>query len=199
MWQKIIAEVLAAIPKDKPTHPTDEDENVFKLKAFYESCLDTVSVVADFAHTTSNVQERLNKLGIKPLIPLVDRVLELFGPFDVKAVIDDSADVKAEWEGSYTEDYTVPDSLRAVPVAKRSAPQAVLPAAFEGDFSEDRRSKLTSALSYLHSRGVDALLSFNIEGDVGGEDPQVQSLWLYQTSGGLPAKVCSLADSKTDL
>lgn len=36
--------------------------------------------------------------------------------------------------------------------------------------------------------GVDALVNFNIEGDAGGEDSQVQSLWLYQAFGGLPAK-----------
>ena len=43
MRQKILAEVMAAIPHEKPTHPSDEEENVFKLKAFYDSCLDTVS------------------------------------------------------------------------------------------------------------------------------------------------------------
>ena len=36
--------------------------------------------------------------------------------------------------------------------------------------------------------GVDALFSLNVEGDAGGEDSQVQSLWFYQTSGGLPSK-----------
>jgi endothelin-converting enzyme len=37
--------------------------------------------------------------------------------------------------------------------------------------------------------GVDALLGFAIEGDAGGDDPQVQELFLYQTGGGLPSKV----------
>jgi endothelin-converting enzyme len=32
------------------------------------------------------------------------------------------------------------------------------------------------------------LINFAIEGDAGGEDSQVQSLWLYQAFGGLPAK-----------
>lgn len=36
--------------------------------------------------------------------------------------------------------------------------------------------------------GVDALVNFNIEGDAGGEDSQIQSLWLYQAFGGLPSK-----------
>ena len=36
--------------------------------------------------------------------------------------------------------------------------------------------------------GVSALFSMNIEGDAGGDDSQVQSLWFYQTNGGLPSK-----------
>lgn len=36
--------------------------------------------------------------------------------------------------------------------------------------------------------GVDAILGFNIEGDAGGEDSQIQSLWLYQAFGALPSK-----------
>lgn len=70
---------------------------------------------------------------------------------------------------------------------------------------KERTAKLTKTLAYLHSRGqsrtisiskgsltdkkgVDALFSFNVEGDAGGEDSQIQSLWFYQTSGGLPSK-----------
>lgn len=50
------------------------------------------------------------------------------------------------------------------------------------------RSSLTSALTFLHSHGIDALLSFAITGDAGSDDPQVQALTFYQTMGGLPAK-----------
>jgi hypothetical protein len=37
--------------------------------------------------------------------------------------------------------------------------------------------------------GVGALINFAIEGDAGGEDPQVQGLSVYQAGGGLPSKV----------
>jgi endothelin-converting enzyme len=40
----------------------------------------------------------------------------------------------------------------------------------------------------LNVIGVGALLHFEIGGDAGGEDSQVQSLSLYQTRGGLPSK-----------
>jgi hypothetical protein len=36
---------------------------------------------------------------------------------------------------------------------------------------------------------VDSLFGFVLEGDASGDDSQIQSLFFYQTSGGLPAKV----------
>jgi endothelin-converting enzyme len=69
----------------------------------------------------------------------------------------------------------------------------------------ERRDRITKTLAWLHSRGglhsiriaarplltssgVEGLVNFEIEGDAGGEDSQVQSLWLYQSFGGLPSK-----------
>ena len=71
----------------------------------------------------------------------------------------------------------------------------------------ERRDRITKTLAWLHSRGkshsncmasavtakpctaqVSGLINFEIEGDAGGEDSQVQSLWLYQSFGGLPSK-----------
>ncbi|KAJ6500490.1 hypothetical protein C8R45DRAFT_70983 [Mycena sanguinolenta] len=46
---------------------------------------------------------------------------------------------------------------------------------------------LTAAMAFLHSRGVDALFSFSVEGDV-GVDPNYMALWFDQASLGLPAK-----------
>lgn len=47
---------------------------------------------------------------------------------------------------------------------------------------------LTAALSFLHSRGIDGLFSFGIEGDV-GVDPNYMTLWFSQPPLGLPSKV----------
>ncbi|KAG6334876.1 hypothetical protein ID866_4217 [Astraeus odoratus] len=49
------------------------------------------------------------------------------------------------------------------------------------------RSGLSNALGYMHSRGVDALFEFYVEGDA-GVDPNAMSLWFSQASLGLPAK-----------
>lgn len=35
---------------------------------------------------------------------------------------------------------------------------------------------------------IDALFRFEVAGDAGGDDPQIQSLWFYQTTGSLPSK-----------
>ncbi|KAF7295323.1 Endothelin-converting enzyme 1 [Mycena indigotica] len=53
--------------------------------------------------------------------------------------------------------------------------------------SEDDLSGLTPALAFLHSRGVPALFSFEIEGDA-GIDPNFMVPWFDQASLGLPAK-----------
>ncbi|TFK29797.1 endothelin-converting enzyme 1 [Coprinopsis marcescibilis] len=46
---------------------------------------------------------------------------------------------------------------------------------------------LTAATAYLHSRGIPALFSFDIEGDV-GKDPNFMVLWFSQPELGLPSK-----------
>ncbi|KDR81470.1 hypothetical protein GALMADRAFT_152331 [Galerina marginata CBS 339.88] len=46
---------------------------------------------------------------------------------------------------------------------------------------------LTPAVAFLHSRGIDALFSFDIEGDV-GVDPNHMVLWFSQPGLGLPSK-----------
>ncbi|KAH7889832.1 Metalloprotease [Phlebopus sp. FC_14] len=49
------------------------------------------------------------------------------------------------------------------------------------------RQGLSNALGYMHSRGVDALFEFYIDGDA-GVDPNAMTLWFSQPSLGLPSK-----------
>ncbi|KII88684.1 hypothetical protein PLICRDRAFT_141150 [Plicaturopsis crispa FD-325 SS-3] len=46
---------------------------------------------------------------------------------------------------------------------------------------------LTAAVAFLHSRGIGALFSIDIEGDV-GVDPNFMTLWFSQPEFGLPSK-----------
>ncbi|KAF5391824.1 hypothetical protein D9757_001795 [Collybiopsis confluens] len=57
----------------------------------------------------------------------------------------------------------------------------------EEDLEKAKFKGLTAALAYMHSRGLGALFSFDIEGDV-GVDPNLLVLWFSQTSLGLPSK-----------
>ncbi|KAE9406756.1 zincin [Gymnopus androsaceus JB14] len=57
----------------------------------------------------------------------------------------------------------------------------------EEEEEENKFKGLTAALAYMHSRGLDALFSFGIEGDV-GVDPNYLVLWFSQPSLGLPSK-----------
>lgn len=58
----------------------------------------------------------------------------------------------------------------------------------KGEIEENAFQGLTAALAYMHSRGLGALFSFDIEGDV-GVDPNHLVLWFSQPSLGLPSKV----------
>ncbi|KAG6371391.1 Metalloprotease [Boletus reticuloceps] len=49
------------------------------------------------------------------------------------------------------------------------------------------RQGLSNALGYLHSRGIDALFEFFVDGDA-GVDPNAMTLWFTQSSLGLPSK-----------
>ncbi|BGP17139.1 hypothetical protein JCM10213_005237 [Rhodosporidiobolus nylandii] len=50
-----------------------------------------------------------------------------------------------------------------------------------------KKERLTDALSFLHSRGIDALFNAYTEGDV-GRSPSTNVLWLSQAGLGLPSK-----------
>ncbi|KZT28481.1 metalloprotease [Neolentinus lepideus HHB14362 ss-1] len=55
------------------------------------------------------------------------------------------------------------------------------------DDAEKERDGLTAAIAFLHSRGIDALFDFSIDGDV-AVDPNFMTLWFSQPKLGLPAK-----------
>ncbi|GAW06292.1 endothelin-converting enzyme 1 [Lentinula edodes] len=57
----------------------------------------------------------------------------------------------------------------------------------KGETEKNAFQGLTAALAYMHSRGLGALFSFDIEGDV-GVDPNHLVLWFSQPSLGLPSK-----------
>lgn len=196
--KKIITKVLESIPSSKAHNGASAQEsNLAKLKAVYDSCIDI---------------DHLNDVGREPILPLVEHILDIFGPFDLNPAPDAQSDFVGEaeaWTGAWDESYTVPDELLlsaemidALKLDKKTGRLAnVKP---KGDvaqqlqvedldsskstFPEERRKRITKTLAWLHSRGVDALVNFAIEGDAGGEDSQVQSLWLYQAFGGLPSK-----------
>nr|XP_019042435.1 endothelin-converting enzyme [Kwoniella bestiolae CBS 10118]OCF21365.1 endothelin-converting enzyme [Kwoniella bestiolae CBS 10118] len=189
--KNILIKVLDSISSDKPSKDASADEkNLAKLKAVYNSCIDI---------------EHLNEVGRKPLIQLTDHIVDIFGEFDVDSLSSsDLLDESAEWKGTFDESYTVPADLVAsaeeaeqlrqskktggvrweVPSSRAEGVQEF----YEYRPNEEREERITKTLAWLHSRGVQGLVNFEIEGDAGGEDSQVQSLWLYQAFGGLPSK-----------
>ncbi|GFZ45763.1 hypothetical protein JCM24511_03493 [Saitozyma sp. JCM 24511] len=191
--KKILLKVINSIDGTK-TPNSAEESNQRKIKAVYESCMDL---------------SQLNEVGIKPFVPLADFLIDTFGPFDLNPAPDaEVQSAETEWRGSWHEAYEVPHEL----VARSERLEELRVAAKTGgrvwdrptmersellDNDDDvewikpdteRRDRITKTLAWLHSRGVEGLVNFEIEGDAGGEDSQVQSLWLYQSFGGLPSK-----------
>ncbi|ORX33753.1 hypothetical protein BD324DRAFT_584453 [Kockovaella imperatae] len=181
------AKIISAIPSKLQDSADVHQQNLHKLKSAYESCMDL---------------DKLSEVGIGPLISLTDKILDMSGPFDTSS--SDDAELfnpAEEWRGEWREDYVVPDHLlerlERHELAKHLGTARILhhdhPAELPSEDSKipvdaERRAKITKTLAWLNSRGASGLVEFQIEGDSGGDDPQMQSLGLYQASGGLPTK-----------
>ncbi|GAA5935913.1 CCR4-NOT core ubiquitin-protein ligase subunit MOT2 [Sporobolomyces koalae] len=117
-------------------------------------------------YASCTAEDTLDKLGAKPL----DRVLE--------TVID-------TWRGE-----TVVPELNLQGQAeyeiekKRSKKHGAGRPKWDPKTKQER---LTNALTFLHSRGIDALFSSYPEGDV-GKNPKINALWLSQSGLSLPSK-----------
>ncbi|ODN83287.1 hypothetical protein L202_01458 [Cryptococcus amylolentus CBS 6039] len=188
--KKIILKVLDAIPSDKPgREATTDEKNLYKLKSVYSSCIDI---------------DTLNDVGEKPLLELVEHILSSFGEFDLIPApkAEDFREENFSYDGAYDESYEVSKELKESAIEVEEMKEAKEHGTFSDladkepeelgaekvKFSGERRQRITKTLAWLHSRGVQGLINFEIEGDAGGEDSQIQSLWLYQASGGLPSK-----------
>ncbi|WRT67335.1 uncharacterized protein IL334_004305 [Kwoniella shivajii] len=189
--KKILIKVLDSIPSERPKKDASaEEQNLAKLKAVYNSCINI---------------EHLNDVGRKPLVELADHIIHIFGEFDIDSISPSEVfDQSYEWTGTYDESYSLPIELVAAAerseklqeAKKKGAAHWEIPTPKEPSVqefyqyrpNEEREKRITNTLAWLHSRGVQGLVNFEIEGDAGGEDSQVQSLWLYQAFGGLPSK-----------
>ena len=111
-------------------------------------------------------QDTLNDIGEKPLIDLVEHVLDIFGEFDVSSQIDNALADAEPYQGAYDESYRLPDELVAAATKVeeiKELKKAVLTPGAEREKVElehtlnkadvERRHKLTKTLAWLHSRG----------------------------------------------
>ncbi|WVN86683.1 uncharacterized protein L203_101855 [Cryptococcus depauperatus CBS 7841] len=188
--KKTILRVLDSISLEKPGKDSTPDErNLAKLKGVYTGCMDV---------------DNLNEIGQEPLLKLIKHIVDIFGGFDLDSASDTEFVAKEpDYKGAYDDSYRIPDDLlvsaeRIQELKQTKGAGLVSLKKVESQhleisqdllkFNHERKQKITKALAWLHSRGVQGLINFEIEGDAGGEDSQVQSLWLYQARGGLPSK-----------
>ncbi|KAG6854921.1 hypothetical protein C0991_009744 [Blastosporella zonata] len=119
---------------------------------------------------------------------VIQRILESdANPASFKSTPDEAILRKLrDFYASCTHENTL-DDLGSTPL--REFVQA-LQKKFRGEFKNsdsDESTDLTAALAFLHTQGVEALFSFEVEGDV-GRDPNDMTLWFSQPSLSLPSK-----------
>ena len=121
-------------------------------------------------HNCLCFQDRLNEIGVKPLVEMTDHITETFGPFDITpapAMSDGLAE--EDWRGAWTSDYELPEymprtddvtgSSRLLKMARATVRSQGEPAPshvmreVSPDFDAERRNKITKTLAWLHSRG----------------------------------------------
>ncbi|KAK4051442.1 hypothetical protein OIV83_002926 [Microbotryomycetes sp. JL201] len=114
-------------------------------------------------------EDRIDRQGLEPLLAVIEQV------------------VKA-WRGS---DHLV-DSM-----AVQQQQQAFFASSKKWD-PETKRDRLTSTLSYLHSRAIPSLFEF-YPGEDSGRDPKTLVAWVQQADLGLPSKEYYKDDEVTEV
>lgn len=115
----------------------------------------------------STPQRAINKKGIEPIMPLINDITDILGPFLVSDLASD--ETTEDWEGTYTESYQVPEHLKVdvsgnslgKPIPKTAASVETLePRSLQNVLGQEvaststkRKDALTQALAYSHSRG----------------------------------------------
>ncbi|RHZ84461.1 hypothetical protein Glove_81g81 [Diversispora epigaea] len=151
--QIILKEILEggfeSINKQNLPPPSEviDKQNFYKLQDFYQSCMN---------------ETRINKLGRKPLIPILAKITE---------------DFPVDQEYSYF-GFNNP--------IKRKEKRKEVEKDEENNGPSLNTFNLTNALSHLSTIGVTPLFSFYTSAD--SKNPEINALHLYQSGLGLPSK-----------
>lgn len=157
--RRTIQRVLERDPKEEKHLDKADKENLATLRSFWTSCTD---------------ERALENVGSKPLYDLAREAIELWRGEDVSPEEDDGAVellLQSEQLGYEVQKH---HGKKHKDHGGRWNPKT-------------KRARLTNALAFLHSRGVDALFDAAGDGDV-GNDPKQVVLWLSQAGLGLPSK-----------
>ncbi|KWU42337.1 zincin [Rhodotorula sp. JG-1b] len=168
--RRVIQRVLERDPESEKDRSEADRDNLAHLRAFWTSC---------------NDEAALDKVGSEPLYAIADEAIKLWRGGDAasgSADDDDDDDDEAEWlmQADGTPYEAENHHHKKHKKDKNHHPH--------GRWDpKTKRTRLTNALAYLHSRGVGALFDTAGEGDVGA-DPKDVVLWLSQSGLGLPSK-----------
>ncbi|CDZ96882.1 M13 family peptidase [Phaffia rhodozyma] len=182
--QKILLDVLTHLKASEEIdleNPEKEAErsNLLKLKTVFDDCM---------------AEDHLDALSYYPLVPLIEDIKSLFPVVYTSHDEDHEEEDDAVFDAQEIET----DSKHHHDHQPKHHPKHHDHKKGSKEEAKRRKDKLTKVLSYLHSKGIDSLFSFENEGDI-GDDPQKQILWLYQDGLGLPAKEYYAEKTYTDI
>ena len=164
--RRVIQRVLERDPESEKDRSEADGDNLAHLRAFWTSC---------------NDEAALDKVGSEPLYAIADEAIKLWRGGDAASGSADDDD-EAEW---LMQADGTPYEAESHHHKKHKKDKNHHP---HGRWDpQTKRTRLTNALAYLHSRGVGALFDTAGEGDVGA-DPKDVVLWLSQSGLGLPSK-----------
>lgn len=167
--RRIIKGVLERDSESEKHLDKADKENLANLRAFWTSC---------------NNEEILDKVGSQPLYALAEEAISLWRGEEDESV--DVLDAEAEEELDLFLQSDEPSYEIATKKHKKHKKHKNK--GKKGRWNpKTRRERLTNALAFLHSRGIDALFGASGDGDV-GNDPKQVVLWLSQSGLGLPSK-----------
>ncbi|BGP32986.1 hypothetical protein JCM10296v2_004774 [Rhodotorula toruloides] len=169
--KRIIRDIIERDPKDDKGFDQEADKrNLASLRRFWTSCMD---------------EDAIEKKGSTPLLEVLDTAISFWRGEKPLAASDESLVV--ERDGGEDLDFLLQINGRSDEVSTDSHKKHKGAKKGRKWDPKTKKSRLTNALAFLHSRAIPALFETSSDGDV-GRDPKEVVLWLTQSGLGLPSK-----------
>ncbi|BGP08990.1 hypothetical protein JCM10049v2_004844 [Rhodotorula toruloides] len=170
--KRIIRDIIERDPNDDKGFDQEADKrNLASLRRFWTSCMDEAAI---------------EKKGSTPLLEVLDTAISFWR--GEKPLTASHESLVVERDGREDDlDFLLEINGRSDEVSTESHKNRKGAKKGRKWDPKTKKSRLTNALAFLHSRAIPALFETSSDGDV-GRDPKEVVLWLTQSGLGLPSK-----------